>query len=365
MRKQKSPDVTGCGLGAGPGRPANRARYMLRRIGHHITHRMLLAVGACAAALFAGVLAGFWARGETDARLPESVGAFSALAMAFLTLAYVITTSRQLGAMQAQLQEMKRSRELTSQPVLLATPTRFRLEKPRTYYSPPEKGYSGASRYHAECKIANCGSSAAVSIHSCACLILPGRKKEGVFHARAEYIEALSEQSSSEAASALSFMFSEDDNAWAIDAMRSQHPRDLPILRLCTVYKNLLGACFGARRSFQVVLKEQDQDSFLKDWHSQISTFSSRFKHEIARMREVCDSDRQRWAELFDKVKADYSSQVGGEDQDVRCIPVPGAFGIEPITEEQYQTVVSLEGYGHYVPRPDDPCPMGKKGVKS
>ncbi|MDH5186106.1 MAG: hypothetical protein OEW70_03475, partial [candidate division WOR-3 bacterium] len=105
-----------------------------------------------------------------QANPPAFISAISSLMIALLTLVYVITTNRQLRAMRAQLFEMKRSREISTQPLPLVVLKDMYLEKPRVYYSPPEKECAGISRYILECSVSNFGSSPAVCVHMCACI---------------------------------------------------------------------------------------------------------------------------------------------------------------------------------------------------
>ncbi|MCJ7673604.1 MAG: hypothetical protein MUO33_00450 [Sedimentisphaerales bacterium] len=250
---------------------------------------------------------------------------------------------------------MKRTRELMSQPLALVTPIRFSLEKPRAFYSPPEKSYTGISRYHVECNVQNYGSSPSVSIHVCVCLVIPCKEKPKVFHCAAEYIAVLAEKSSLKNFDTFktSFMFSTDEDGSVINAVRSPHPKDVPVLKICTVYKNLLGASFGCRQTFQIFPKSSDQDTILKNWHSRVSTFAIAFKHEIEQMKRIIDKNEEEWDTFFEKIESDYSSKVEGEDQDLMCVQIPGVFKIEAISEEQYKKVRSGGYYGQFMPEPD------------
>ena len=74
------------------------------------------------------------------------IGVASTLAIALLTVAYVIVTSRQLLVMQNQLAEMAKSRELDAQPLPVLFVNEVFLEKPDFYYSPPDNKYSAQTR---------------------------------------------------------------------------------------------------------------------------------------------------------------------------------------------------------------------------
>jgi hypothetical protein len=98
------------------------------------------------------------------------ITAFSTAAIAILTFLYVVTTNRQLGIMEKQLDEMRRTSELVDRPVIVASPDRILFEKPRAFYSPIDVEYSGHSRYHVDVNVKNLSGVPAVSIHICSCL---------------------------------------------------------------------------------------------------------------------------------------------------------------------------------------------------
>jgi hypothetical protein len=296
----------------------------------------------------------YYAINPNKTNILEFIMATSTFMIALLTLAYVMTTSRQLTAMRQQLQEMKKSRELISQPLPIPIPSKVFIEKPRAYYSPPDKKYNGISRYHVECEVNNHGTSPAVSIHLCSCLNVNINGKTKSFRSSLEYIDVSPEKSHMAAAdkNAPSFMFVEDESAIVIDALRSQDPRNAPLLRICTVYKNVLGASFVCRQSFQLFRETNEQEEILKKWQSQITTFSSTFKHEIEELKRLADKDSKGWDSLFKEMKETYTKMLEGEDQNIRAIQAPGAFKTETITEEQYKTFTQSGLHGQFMLMP-------------
>lgn len=327
----------------------------MRKIRYSTILKIGLVALACLVIVVASSFVWLYLSGRTYVRMSDLITAISTFAIALLTLAYVLTTSRQLSTMQQQLREMKRSRELMSQPLPIVTTSRFILEKPRAFYSPPEESYQGQSRYHVECKVQNHGSSPGVSIHVCACLVIAENDKQKVFHSSAEYVEVIAEKTQLKDSDtfAISFMFVEDDSALVIDAIRSQHPKDVPVLKICTVYKNVLGGAFGCRQTFEIFPKSREQDEIMKNWHSEICNFRIKFKHEIGQLKRIAGKNETEWEKLFEQIKAEYSSKIKGGDQDVVYWQVPGKLWIGAISEKQYQRIVSGRHYAQFMPEPD------------
>lgn len=284
----------------------------------------------------------------------DYISSLAALTIVFLTAAYVFITSRQLETMGSQLKEMKRSREHTSQPLVLVKPLDVYLEKPRLFYNPPEKRYSGGSRLCIGCSVSNLGNSPAVSLDVCACLSIPHKKGDSVeFTTCAEHIDVLPVIHSNASPENISFMFCEDDNAEIINAIRQNIPMEAPILKICAVYKNVLGACFACRQRLQLFYDRDTQDDTLKNWHCQISAFPSMLKREIEQMRRLRKKNEEAWETLFSESKQKYESTLIGEDQKLKPVRVPNSFTTFVISEQKYESIVSKSRYGQFLPGTD------------
>ncbi len=114
----------------------------------------------------------------------SSLSGASTFILALLTLAYVYITSKQLDVMAQQLNETKRDRELQNQPLPWINKVEICIEKPRVFYSPPEKNpYRTLARYFVYFNIKNAGSFPAISIDITASIMIPHNNNEIVLNA--------------------------------------------------------------------------------------------------------------------------------------------------------------------------------------
>ncbi|MFN9245084.1 MAG: hypothetical protein ACK6DG_14085, partial [Cyanobacteriota bacterium] len=103
-------------------------------------------------------------RSQPNFQFLPFIGGVSTLAVALLTVAYVLTTSDQLSVMHAQLDQMRRSRDFEAQPLPIVEIERVKLEKPRFFYTPPEDSYSALTRTFVYLRLRNSGTHPAVNV---------------------------------------------------------------------------------------------------------------------------------------------------------------------------------------------------------
>jgi hypothetical protein len=292
---------------------------------------------------------------EQKLKPSDYISSLASLSIVFLTAGYVLITSKQLIAMKGQLDEMKKGREHTSQPIAFITPSNIILEKPRLFFSPPEKEYSGHSRLHIECLVSNPGNAPALSVNVCSCVMLQqGDEKDcGSYKSAMEYIDILSMGEINDKSKSISFMFVEDLTGTIIDSIRSGSSKNAPVLRICAAYKNMLGACFVCRQAFQLFYNMEKQDEILENWQSQIAAFDSILKNEIKQMQILYGKNQEEWEELFKKSKDKYEKKFIGEDQKLIAIQIPKSFTTSTLSETKYKNMLSKSYYGHFLAAPD------------
>ena len=311
--------------------------------------------GFSAVSIFAVTLA-YLIFSEQKLNPTDYVAGLASVSIVFLTAAYVFITSRQLAAMKDQLDEMKKSREHTSQPITFITPAKLTLEKPRLYFSPPEMEYEGHSRLHVECRISNPGNAPALSLNVCACVVFQQSDKKhcGSLKSAMEYIDILSVEKSEDENREISFMFPDDKSDETINSIRANKPSDSPILRICAAYKNMLGACFACRQAFQLFYNKGEQDEILENWQCQISAFKSMLKNEIKEMNNLYGKNDDAWAKLFKEAKEKYGSTIKGEDQKFIAVQIPKSFTAFSISESRYKNMLAKSYYGQFMPAQDE-----------
>lgn len=294
---------------------------------------------------------------SSPSRLAANISAGSAVAIALLTAAYVITTARQLAAMQDQLREMKRSREIAAQPLPLADITEVCIERPRAFFSPPSVCV-GVSRMRVRCRMRNHGTSPAVCVHVCACMRV-GKGGTGTeFKSAASFINTLSASQAIEedGVQEVSFLFSGDDEARVLDGLRATRIEDLPQLQLCTAYKDVLGGAFCCRQRHRLLISKEEQDEALKSWYSLVSSFRSVHKNELAHLERLGDPRGEDWDRVFQRLKHAFDQRVEGDDIKIRWQLLPEHFSVEPVSDEEYTDVLHHSGYGQAVPLHGMPC---------
>ncbi len=295
-------------------------------------------------------------KSEQTLKPTDYVSCLASVSIVFLTAAYVFVTSRQLETMNSQLLEMKTSREHTSQPIPFITPSKLCFERPRLFFTPPENNFAGHSRLHINCDAINPGNAPALSVNICACVMLQQKDENscGAFKSTVEYLDILPFSEKPIEDKKISFMFPDDTKAELIDAIRTCRPDKAPILRICVVYKNMLGACFSCRQAFQLFYDTTEQDRVLENWQSQITAFGCSLKKEITQLKKIRDKDIRAWNELFDEAEKKYEDLIIGEDQKVMAVQIPTSFTAFTISESRYMKFLAKSHYGQFLSAQDD-----------
>jgi hypothetical protein len=188
-----------------------------------------------------------------------------------------------------------------------------------------------------------------VSLCSCVLLNKSEYKNCGYFKESMRYIDIISSDTSANKQK-LTFLFHDDYSGYIIDAIRSGTPNKSPQLRICTFYKNMLGACFNCEQIFQLYGYNNDQDKILENWQCQISAFQSMLKNEIVKMNNLRGKDSASWSTIFQESKQKYNSTIVGENQKLKAIQLPTRFKISPMSEEDYNSVIEKSNYSQYMP---------------
>jgi len=253
---------------------------------------------------------------------------------------------------KAQLDEMRSSRELQAQPLLIPGIAELQIDKPRFFYTPPEDNYSAVSRYTVAVPLSNPTAHPALSINVRCRVVLPESQK--TFSAVDEYVAIVPPGGSLAAESAPDFLFARDSAAQLFDALRQNDPRKVPIVWVMIVFKNIVGAHFHLLQGFSVYVLPKQADS-VRLWHTAIAGFEARYKQELISLREYRRSGRHsEWDALFEKVKNEFSASATGDDHiGLIARPIPQSFSLKQITAEEYDSVVKGASYpkfvgGHY-----------------
>ena len=292
------------------------------------------------------------------------LGGVSTFVIALLTIAYVVTNSKQLSIMKYQLDEMRKNRILEAQPLPIISIDKIYIEPPRFFYSPPTDEFSVNARFHANFSVNNKCSFPAVDIDISGWLLI--RKNENdseVYGATSNHFDYLVQENNFSDSNKISksFMFVRnergDDSGGLLETLRSNNPMGHPYLLVRILYKNFLGACFVVSQAFQVHIKEIEDDEVLRNWHSSLVSFRISHKNDLADLLKMKKENRVNDRDkIFQDIKKKLVGEVGEKNLELISFVVPGKFQITSLSPEEY--VKEKEGiqYGQGLPSWFDGC---------
>lgn len=287
------------------------------------------------------------------------ISGISTLAVAFLTVAYVVTTNNQLAVMNRQLDEMRKAREYQAQPLPMLHDVEVYLEKPRVFYTPPEARYSAQSRIFAKFRVKNEGSHPSINTVLSAWIGLPSTTKTKTFSCASCLIEVIAEGRSHPPTEGSydDFMFTDDHEGELINAIRDKNLRKPPILKVRSIFRNALGACYSITSHYMLYMKDATDESTLTDWHSSIAAFHVKFKAELEQLPKIKKRNEEEWDRQFDVMKDTFASQFSGPEKlSLSCVAVPMTFSVELLSQDQYEHETKAVGFGRPIPSWFDGC---------
>lgn len=228
----------------------------------------------------------------------------SSLIIVLLTLMYVITTNRQLLAMQNQLNVMDSSVKLQIQPLPVPSIKEIYLEKIRAY-SGPESGFTKVellSRFHFKIDFKNAGTGAALNISVFPTICLRDNDKKDheleIPDITSSQIHLICENETQEEGIHNTFMIL--DRQFEIFKALNNRKSEV-LLRLRIYYKNIFGSGFLEEAQYSLSF-EKDQAELVKSWDEFISTGISALNEDIVRFESLISKLPKEAHESFDKV---------------------------------------------------------------
>lgn len=327
---------------------------------HASTSKSALWVLAGLALLVVVGVAIFWK--NPDFPILSFVGGISTLAVALLTVAYVITTSGQLAVMNAQLEQMQRSRDFQAQPLPVTKLTKVEIENPRVFYSPPEDEYSALGRVYAHFQVQNEGTHPAINVVLSGRLLIPLDKGSQSFESASILAEVVPESGVFPSSGNVDFMFTSDRKAEFIEALRRRDPKRQPVLSVMTIFRNALGSCFAATSYFQLSIPDSRTETRLTTWHSALVAFPVQFKAEIERLRKIRDKKEEDWSKLFSDVKKNFEKQLQDKNNvELKFFSIPLSFKVEALSEDAFEKEIKKRYFGSPIPHWVDECLHAEK----
>lgn len=249
--------------------------------------------------------------------------------------------------MRGQLDEMRSSRQVQSQPLVIPTKAEFRIERPRFFYTPPDDEYSAMSRYFVKFPISNPTEYPAVVVNCRASIhTADSDYKESVFGATDSFLDVLVPLSSNDNnTNMMDFMFVGDEKGLLFDSLRQPDPRRVPIITAKAFYKNIVGAQFQVTQIFQVYPSENTE--LLRSWHSSVASFAANFKVHICELRKLKAKNESEWDISFDEVKDEFDKGLISEDDGLNLYvrEAPGGFQVKQISSNEYDKALGKTSY--------------------
>lgn len=289
----------------------------------------------------------------------DSFGAVNALfsGLAFAGVIYALNLQRReltyqreemlatRAVSEAQLAEMKISRELLAQPLPIPIISSLKIERPRFFYSPPEDEHSVQSRYFVHADLNNPTQYPAVGLNL-SCSIQVGKPLKSLGWSDG-YISILTPGAVLNDPSEMQdFLFNGDTSGRLFDSLRQNDPRLLPAILIVIYFKNVVGAHFRLVQAFRVLANLPHVET-LRAWHTAVVGFETRFKQQLTTLKELKRKNRdEEWSSLFDSVKTEFSGSVPDERfliVDVET--VPASFSLEQVSEEKYNAAMKNSSF--------------------
>ena len=281
------------------------------------------------------------------------LSAGSAYAVALLTVGYVLTTSRQLDLMSAQLEEAKLSRELQNQPLPWIHRIKLIAEKPRVFWGPPRaagqhKEYIFYSRYRVKFALKNLGNCPAISMDVSARIVVPQEDGNFDLGPDSEMIYALESggEYPPDPSIDISLLLSGDVKGVLLDALRETSPAKASHLLLRILYKNILGCCFIIYKEFFIYPEESEHDSIIKGWLTAVTSFPVKYKDDIDSLQRLSAIKSEKGSELFGKLKSEVDESISGDDLELSLVPIPNALEVKVISTDRYIELKKNMRYG-------------------
>ena len=300
---------------------------------------------------------------QTRGTAGDSFGAVNALfsGLAFVGVIYALLLQRKELTYQreellatrkvseAQLAEMRTSRELLAQPLPIPDVEILKVERPRFFYSPPEQEHNAQSRYTVAPTFSNPTQYPATRVNV-RCFVQFGEPRK-ILGATDIFMPIVAAGANiDDPKTRPDFLFAGDTSGLLYDSLRQRDPRKVPVILVMVLFKNVIGAHFQLAQAFRIYTNEEQSEQ-LRIWHTGIAGFQAKYKHELAHLQDLKRKGREEeWSEVFQRVKNEFAESVPGEDaMFIRAIAVPASFSVEHITSDKYEKEMEAASYSQFI----------------
>ena len=216
------------------------------------------------------------------------------------------------------------------------------IEKPRFYYSPPEDEYAAIPRLWVNYRLKNTGTFTAVAVDVSGLLSLRIDGNLVEYKCGSHRIETIEEKQtypkSEDETDSLLFVM--DVSGETLKALASNNPKDYSEIKMRILYRNILGGHFMINAKYIISTIDEEQESMLVNWLSEMASFNIKNKKELEMLPKIKDSDKARWDETFEKLKEEFKGGLlgkeGKEENELHLYSLSRYFEINTISREEY-----------------------------
>ena len=260
--------------------------------------------------------------------------------LAVISVVTVIVSLRQNGKLikvsLEQLKEMKKERELSTQPVISISNSLFVIERPCLFYNYLLEDYSISSKFRVRMEVKNLSSAVALNVictgkgfaydESNEMMGKPTSKRVNILADNIEEIELI---------------FIEKKCGTVFNSLRDGSVLKHPQGEVEVLYMNTSGGAFRMVKRYRINPSVEFEEK-LKEWHEKVSSAEAKYKEELKTLRTNIETND----ELFNRVKKMVDGDCGDTKEiSINCIDIDDCFLFSPISIEEYYERIKMENF--------------------
>lgn len=259
---------------------------------------------------------------------------------------------------RSQLAEMESSRQIQTQPLVIASGVSFSVERPRVFYTPPEDRYSAGANYTARISLSNPSGTPALGV--CLHAHLCGAGDEPGLQTTNRFVAVLpSDGTSSIDRPNPSFSFVPESPKFLEAWLDRKKPWDFPQIGIQAYFRNLSGGHFRSRVHFRLAAQDAPSLRRLEHWKLHLDTFGQHLQAHLSALPGP--GSRRSWREWFDDLQASYGSAVAKDPDEIelRAEIIHETFDISTVSAQEYKAALAEAKVSGPI-APDSECPCMK-----
>jgi hypothetical protein len=249
--------------------------------------------------------------------------------------------------MSSQLEEMRSSRQLQSQPFCLPVVPHVDIERPCFFYSPHVNEYSAQSRYRIELGLRNPTQHPCIALRISAAIRLHVGGEDRDLSAPNEFVDCLLPADViNPGPSSPGIMFAGDSAGRFLDALTQPDRRHAPLVVIKIAYKNIAGGHFEVNQAFHV-FPDPAQANAVAEWHTSIAGFEAKHRQALNHLKAMKATKDAAWNSAFEEVKTSFHQSLDANHNAIKlpCYAAAASFHVRQITCQEYERNLSPSCY--------------------